>query len=171
MFGSRKGASGAATLLMIVAFLAIGGFMYWLSLTAEPSQAVMVEEEEPEAMPGEGALVTVADFTGNPAGYVDQTIRMEDIEVVSLLGNHAFWTKLTNDQPYLVRVDPALFVNGLVLTAGGTADVSGTVRIMSDSVLDAWQNGGSFTNDVNRIEAEFAESYIDATRVSAGMGG
>ena len=34
MFGSRKGASGAGTLLMIVAFLGIGGFMYWLNQTA-----------------------------------------------------------------------------------------------------------------------------------------
>ncbi|MEZ4423337.1 MAG: hypothetical protein R3E98_08015, partial [Gemmatimonadota bacterium] len=54
------------------------------------------------------------------------------------------------------------------LTSGGTATVTGTVRMMSDSVLDAWQAGGSFANDVNRIEAEFAESYIDATRVTAG---
>jgi hypothetical protein len=36
---------------------------------------------------------------------------------------------------------------------------------MSDSVLDAWEAGGSFTNDVNRIEAEFAEHYLEAMQV------
>ncbi|MCA9736277.1 MAG: hypothetical protein KC645_01485 [Gemmatimonadetes bacterium] len=169
MFGSRKGASGAGTLLMIVAFLGIGGFMYWLNQTAVSAASAVVVEEEPEEEPtsGDGAVVTIGDFTANPAGYEGQSIRLQGIEIVSKLGNHAFWTKLTNDQPYLVRVGPTL-MEGLELTSGGTATVTGTVRMMSDSVLDAWQAGGSFANDVNRIEAEFAESYIDATRVTAG---
>jgi len=153
---------------MLVAFASIGGFMYWLNVTTAANEAAVAVEEEPEEATGSmsGTLVSLEDFTNNPAGYEGQNIQMADVEVTSLLGNHAFWTKLTNDQPYLVRVDPTLFDQGLTLPAGGTASFEGMVRSMSDSVLDAWEAGGSFSNEVNRIEAEFAESYIDATTVT-----
>ncbi len=171
MFGSRRGAaSGAGTLLMLVSFAAIGGFMYWLNLTTAANEAEVMVEEEPVAEDTgmEGAVVTLADFSGGPEAYEGQMIQMADVEVTSLLGNHAFWTKLTNDQPYLVRVDPVLFERGLSLVPGTTASFSGTVMSMTDSILDAWESGGSFTNDVNRIEAEFAETFVAATAVNSG---
>ena len=43
---SKRGAAESMTLpLMLLSFVMIGGFLYWLSVTAEPTQVAIVEEE------------------------------------------------------------------------------------------------------------------------------
>jgi hypothetical protein len=166
MFGSRRGAaSGTATLMMLVAFALIGGLMYWLNITAQSSSVAVAEEPENRGEAMTGVAISLDDLSAGPATYLDQEVQMRGVPIVSRLGNHQFWTQLTNESPFLVRVDPALFAQGLTIQAGAVADLAGAVRSMSDSVLDAWEADGSFSNDVNRIEAEFAEHYLDVTQL------
>ncbi len=154
--------------LMVLAFAGIGGFMYWLNQSSEAPAVVVDEAPEAAVTAMGGTMVTFEQFAANPAGYAGQVISVPGVRVASLLGNHAFWTELATNQPYLVRVNPELFAQGLSFTQGGTTTIQGTVVSMSDSVLDAWEAGGAFTNDVQRLEAEFAESFFEATAVDVG---
>ena len=167
--GSRNGAGGATSMvLMVLAFAGIGGFLYWLNAQAEPTQVVVEEEPDVEATAMGGTMVAFADFASDPNAYQGQEISLTGVSVVSLMGAHAFWTELDTNRPYLVRVNPDLFAQGLSFEQGAMTTVQGTVLSMSDSILNAWESGGSFTNDTQRLEAEFAESFFEATAIDIG---
>jgi hypothetical protein len=100
MFGSRKGAaSGVATLMMLVAFALMGGLMYWLNVTAQPSSVAIAEgaDEDAGGSITEGRAIAFEDFSAGPAGFLDQEVQIRGIPIVSVLGNHQFWTELTNE--------------------------------------------------------------------------
>lgn len=164
LMSSRRGAAESMALpLMILTFVAIGGFMFWLSRTAEPTQVAVVEEGgsgTPAA--GGGTLVGWNEFGANPQSYEGQTITLRPVRVASLLGQGAFWTQLPNETPFLIKLGATLVADGLVVASGDVGELTGTVHTMSDSVLNAWQDAGVFTDDVQRIEAEFATSFLEA---------
>lgn len=167
--GSRKDAGGAsAMILMVLAFAGIGGFLYWLNQSAVSSQVIIEEEPDAEATATGGTMLTFAEFATDPSAYPDQEVSVTGVSVVSLMGAHAFWTELDQNRPFLVRVDPGLFAQGLTFEQGAMATIQGTVKVMSDSILNAWEAGGSFTNEGQRFEAEFAETFFEATAVDIG---
>ena len=159
---SRAGSVRLGTMLMILCFVVIGGFMYWLSITAEPTEVVVVEPEEAvlNAVPFE-------DFSAGTATYIGQAITLQGITVTSLLGPHAFWTGLADAQstPYLLHFSEMLVADSTSVTQGGTVDVTGMVTAMSDSVLDAWQAGGAFPQDMDRTLAEFSENFVEIASI------
>lgn len=159
---SREGAAQNLTMpLMLVAFVAIGGFLYWLSANAEPTQ-VLIEEATPERNEGSGGVVSWSDFGVDPESFSGSTITVPGVQVASLLGSQAFWAQLPNETPYLVKLGEALVASGAAVSSGDTGEVTGTVHMMSDSILNAWEAAGAFTDPVNRIEAEFATSFFEA---------
>ena len=159
---SRAGSVRLGTMLMILCFVGIGGFMYWLSVTAEPTEVVVVEPEEAvlNAVPFE-------DFSAGTATYIGQAITLQGITVTSLLGPHAFWTGLADAQstPYLLHFSEMLVADSTSVTQGGTVDVTGMVTAMSDSVLDAWQAAGAFPQEIDRTLAEFSENFVEVTSI------
>ena len=159
---SRAGSVRLGTMLMILCFVTIGGFMYWLSITAEPTEVVVVEPEE-EVL----NAVPFDDFSAGTASYVGQEITLQGITVTTLLGQHAFWTELTDLQntAYLLHFSEALVTDSTSVTAGTTVDVTGMVTAMSDSILDAWQAAGAFPQDIDRTLAEFAENFVEVTSI------
>lgn len=158
---SRSGAVRPGTLLMLLSFLAVGGFLYWLSITAEPTE-VVVEEPEDDVMVNE---VGFADFSSGPAGYVGQELTLRSVAVTSLLRPHAFWTNLADQQQtaYLLHFSDTLLADSVSVDMGMIVDVTGTVMEMSDSILDAWEAAGAFPNEIDRLTAEFAETFIEVT--------
>lgn len=161
---SRTSQTGRKALLMTVAFLLIGGFLWWLSITAEPTSVAIVEEEESADDDPAVPTVELAAFSTDPRQYEGQQIRLRNVPVASMLGQQAFWFQLSNQTPYLVKVDSTLAAAGVdVRTRDRIERVVGTVHVMSDSVLDAWDAQGAFTNETQRIEAEFATSFLQAT--------
>jgi hypothetical protein len=217
ILGSRRGAADALSIpLMILAFLVVGGFLYWLSITAEETEVEIVEGEgEEEEMIPTAATLTQSEFLGGAAEYEGQTIEVTNVRVASRLGPKAFWVG-PDDNPYLVKIDEELF--GPPAAEGDTAradtaameteeapaegemaeadtaqaeerpdptelvevdarlNVIGTVHLMNDSVLSAWDTLGVFTNEGDRIVAEFATSFLQAIRIregrqQAGQGG
>ncbi len=164
LMSSRRGAAESMALpLMILSFVAIGGFLFWLSRTAEPTSVAVVEEGgSSTAAAAGGMLVGWNDFGANPGSYEGQMITLRPVRVASLLGHGAFWTQLPNETPFLIKLGDALIADGLVVASGDVGELTGTVHTMSDSVLNAWQDGGVFTEDVQRIEAEFASSFLEA---------
>jgi hypothetical protein len=162
LMSSRRGAAESMTLpLMVLSFVLIGGFMYWLSVTAEPTKVLMEEDAPIDAALADDA-VTWAAFAADPTSFAGQTISVPGVPVASLLGIGAFWSQFPNETPYLVKLTPALLADSLSVATGDVGDLRGTVHMMTDSVLNAWQEAGVFTNDVQRIEAEFATSFLEA---------
>lgn len=162
--GTRAGAASKLSLpLMILAFVAVIGFMYWLNITAQPTEVAVAEEglEDDET----AVTVSLGDFQMNPESYEGQSIRLNGVQVSSRLGGQAFWTTLPNEQPYLIHFGTDLVTEEFSVTQGDVVNLMGTVMMMSPEVLDAWQAGGAFTNDVQRIEAEFATSFVEASSV------
>jgi hypothetical protein len=155
--------------LMVVAFVSMVGLMYWLSQNAEPSAVAMPQEE---AVEDRLETVSAADFGMDPMAYSDREIRLPGVSVASRLGSQSFWIQVPRqaqdgtivNQPYLVHMDSTVY-STVRVSAGETVAVEGIVIPMSDSILSAWEAAGAFDNPSNRIEAEFATDFIQASAV------
>lgn len=168
LLGSRRGQSNLGLPLMILTFIVIGGFMYWLYVTAEPTQpaAVEIEEEEPEtaAGSGSGTLVPVDSLKLSPEGYEGQLIRVEGIRVAQEMGNRTYYVDLpeTPAQPassFLVRLNDELAAAGTAAAMGTPLTMVGTLSVMNDSTVTEWQESGSI-GEVDRMLAEVATHYL-----------
>lgn len=168
--GSRRGFADKLSLpLMIVSFLVLGGFLYWLNITAEPTEVAIVEETTDEG-PEAGSVLTVDDFLANPEGQIDATVRVTGARIASRLGSQAFWIG-PDDQPYLVKMAPQLVEAGRPVLVESVVNLTGSVHMMSDSVLASWDTLGVFGNEGDRIVAEFATSFLEATNMETVSGG
>ena len=167
--GSRRGSADQLALpLMILAFVLVGGFLYWLNITAEPTE-VAIEEAVRETASGASAILSVEDFLANPEGQIDAVVEVNGARIASRLGTQAFWIG-PDDAPYLVRMAPELVAAGGQVMVESVVTVVGTVFMMSDSVLTAWDAQGMFANEGDRIVAEFATSFLEARTVEAEGG-
>ncbi|MEX0979732.1 MAG: hypothetical protein WDZ89_01485 [Gemmatimonadota bacterium] len=144
--------------LMIVAVLLIGGFVYWLNISTEAVRVAIAEEEQAAAAAAEGTearAVSADDFAQEPAEYVGRLIRLEGLPVFNQMGPEAFTVLLPTDMIYLIHVE-----GGATVSPGGMASVTGTVEIMSDSVLDAWEARGAL-DPSQREEAGISETFFE----------
>jgi hypothetical protein len=173
---SRRGAANLGMPLMIVAFLAMIGFLYWLNLQAREHraelQAAVQEQAAADSAESDlGALtISASAIQMDASPYEGQMVKLDNIPVASGLGQQGFWLEMPNKNPFLVSMSEAVKAEGVTVTPGGRATVIGTVLPMSDSVLDAWSSAGSI-GEGDRLAAEFATYYIDAARVTASGGG
>lgn len=169
--GSRRGAADLGTPLMILAFAVIAGFLYWLAGEAQQEREMRVVEETPAEDPASGVQrVTPQDIMMDATPYEGQEIRIDALTVASLLGEQGFWLEMPNGNPFLVSMSPEVTASGTTVAAGSRATVIGTVRAMSDSTLTAWTEAGTIAEG-DRIVAEFATHYIEATDVRTSGGG
>lgn len=175
--GSRRGFADKLSLpLMILAFLVVVGFLYWLNVTAEPTQVVIVEEEDARGS-GASAILDVADFLSNPGQYEGRIVEVLGARVASRLGPQAFWIG-PDDAPFLVKMGTDLVSAGTEILTGQRMNLVGTVWVMSDSTHAAWDEIGAFPNEGDRIVAEFAigspfleVSVIDTETGAGGSAG
>ncbi len=165
-FGSRRGFSDKLSLpLMVLAFVFVGGFLYWLSLKAVPTEVVIVEEEVDRAS-GASAILDVVDFLADPGQYDGQVVEVTRARIVNRLGEQAFWMG-TADGPFLVKMSPALLETGPIIQVEQVVTVVGQVHILTDSVLTAWDALGTFATETDRFLAEFAleSPFLEAESV------
>ncbi len=153
--GSRRGfAENLSLPLMIAALLVLVGFLYWLNITAQPTEVVRVEEG-PDRGPGVAAILDVDDFLADPLRFEGQTVEVTDAQVTSRLGEQAFWIG-PEDRPFLVKLGPPAIEAGVSVSSGQSVNLWGTVHMMTDSALVAWGDAGAFPTEGDRIVAEFA---------------
>lgn len=152
------------TLAMIVAFLAIGGFLWWLSMVSEPTEIVAVEESEV------AQAVSLAAFARSPALYENVLIQVNGVEVQSLMGDQAFLLMLPDSTSYPVRLEASVVSAGVQLAPGTRGDVTGTVHMMTDSVLDAWVADSVLADEAEReMASEFGSFLLAREFEAAGM--
>ena len=170
-FGSRRGFADKLSLpLMILAFLVVVGFLYWLNVTAEPTEVVIVEEEDPRESTA-SAILSVEDFLTDAGQYQDQTVEVTNARVASRLGPQAFWIG-PDDAPFLVKMGAELVEAGTEVGLEDQVTLVGTVYTMTDSTHAAWDALGAFPNEGDKIVAEFAigSPFLEVTTVE-GPGG
>ena len=164
--GSRRGGVEKFGLpLMVATFVLIAGFLYWLNLSARPTEVEVAESGETETGV---TTVTLEAFMMDPALYDGQEIRITETRVASPLGPQAFWAG-PDDNPFLVKLAPGLLEQGVTVEPGTTVNIIGTVTMMSDSVLTSWTDAGAFQNEGDRIVAEFAQRFVEI-RLIEGYG-
>ena len=174
--GSRRGFADRLSLpLMVLSFIMLGGFLYWLNVTAKPTEVTIVEDSTDEGS-GASAILAVDDFLANPEGQLNAVVEVTGARVASRLGAQAFWIG-PDDRPYLVKMGPGVVAAGTQVLVESVVNITGTVYMMSDSVLSAWDGLGVFGNEGDRIVAEFATSFLEAATIqtlgsgTAGAGG
>lgn len=169
--GSRGGfVEKLALPLMVLSFLVLAGFLYWLSITAQPTEVAIAEESTEERGSEVGSILSQADFLANPEGQVDAVVEVTGARVASRLGPQAFWIG-PDDRPYLVKMSPELVESNPQVLIESVVNIIGSVHMMSDSVLTDWDALGVFTNEGDRIVAEFATSFLEATEIDRMGGG
>lgn len=162
---SRAGAAKLGAPLMVLSFLMVAGFIYWLSVTAEPTEVVAPEPETTLEN-----VVAIEAFSAGPDGYVGQIVSFEDVAVTGRNGNHAFFITLAdaNSNGYLLHLSDSLAADTMVTVATGmTLTVTGTVVATNDSVLDAWEAAGAFTNQAERLMAQstYYLNFLEVTLI------
>lgn len=161
-------------LLMLLAILTVGGFLVWVTANSETtSQVEVVEGAEADAgEPADGVEVVNAEtFAAGPDTYVDREIRVNDLAVASPMGSQAYWAELpAGGGLYLIKLDPPAS-DVVSAAAGDRLSVTGRVLAMSDSVVDAWAEQGVIETDGQRLEAEFAITFIEASEATVTTGG
>ena len=166
-------------LWMVVAVVAMGGFLVWLGAASEPSAVAVVEEdggeEDDAAGAGEAGVVEVVKDTlaANKARYEGQRVRVAQVEATGALGDRVFWGELgdrANQVPILVRLDSAAAV-GFQVQSGALYTLTGQVTRMSDSIATAWGEQGEFAGEGEQLQAAFADYYIQVSRIRPSRGG
>ncbi|MDX1493010.1 MAG: hypothetical protein R3253_02970 [Longimicrobiales bacterium] len=167
---SRRGATNLGTPLMIVAFVVIGGFMYWLSEQAAAEREMQAIEETPvEDTTPSVRVVAPGDIQMDASPFLGEEIRINATNVASLLGQQGFWLATPSGNPFLVSKGPEVMASGVTITSGSPVTVIGTVREMNDSTLTAWTEAGTIAEG-DRVVAEFATHYIEASDVMTPQG-
>lgn len=170
---SRRGAADMGTILMIVAFAVIGGFMFWLNGQAAEERALreVVEETPEETVDPTIPEVVLGDIENgfNADDYVGQEITTPAMEVASLLGTQGFWLN-TAAGPFLVSWSPEMMAEGMTVSQGDRVIVTGEMRTVDLSAIEAWATQGSISEN-DRIVAEFATHLVRAASVDVQDGG
>jgi hypothetical protein len=162
----QSGSAGRfAWLWLIIAVLTIGGFLAWLGMNAQPGQVAVVEEvEEPAIDFGAAETVDLADLVVSAEEFVGRAIRLNDLPVSSLLGTEAFWAIAPNGLPFLVKLGDDLLERGFTVQDGEALTAIGQIHLMSEAVLDAWEEQGVLRSSDDRMMAEFATAYLEVVQ-------
>jgi hypothetical protein len=104
-------------------------------------------------------------LAANPDGRTGQRVRLEEAPVQARLGEHAFWMELPGGVPYLVRMTPELVERAMVVNQGDKVNITGQVHQMTDSVIADWEANGVLQTEGERMQAEFATTFLEASRV------
>ena len=162
---SRRGAADLGMPLMVLAFIVIAGFMYYLNVRAAEERALDILEESDTADEMEVAMtIPATDLQLDAAPLEGQLVRVSGLNVASMLGTQGFWLELPNGQPFLVSMSEKVMAEGVTVTMGERATVTGVVHAVNDSALSAWTASGTI-GDGDRLAAEFAMHFMESTEV------
>lgn len=162
---SRRGAVDFGTVLMVLAFVVIGWFLYWLNAEAAAERALDVVEEPTADSYGPTAIaVQASELQIDPSQFEGELIRVEGLTVASRLGAQGFWLELPNRNPFLVSMSAQAMADGTSVSAGQTVNVIGTITAMNDSIVGAWTSAGTISEG-DALAAQFATDFLEAGRV------
>ncbi len=166
---SRRGAASLGVPMMILAFVAVGVFLYWLSIRSAKEKAVEIHEDSVAlaanaaantAIPG-ATIVSPDTLQSRPGFYDNQLVQVSGLNVEGQLGKQGFWLKLPNGSHFLVALTPSLIQQGDSVATGQAPLVDGTLRPLADSVIARWIGAGTI-NSADSAAAAAASYFIEA---------
>lgn len=165
---SRRGASNLGMPLMLLAFALMGGLVYWLAVTAEPTETVVVEEEAPDVDMFTGTEIDAAVLeTPQITGYEGLEVRVADVPFTQAVGTRQFFVSLPQGSPFLIRMGRRLIADSVPMPTEGTLTVTGNLYALTDSIRNAWQAEGAI-DGASRPLVNFSAHFIEATNIRAG---
>jgi hypothetical protein len=174
---SRRGAVDMGMPLMILAFIVMGGFVWWLKGQSDAEmEARRIAEAEAIAEQAardsaEAAARASTDINAliqpgvDMTEYEGQRIRGADYEVASQLGTQGFWVNTEYGNPFLIIYPDEMLADGTSVSPGDRVNVTGELMPMDPAVLDEWTAAGTITAN-DRVIAEFATHYVVADQVT-----
>lgn len=113
-----------------------------------------------------GMQVALMDFGANPAAFIGRRVVLHGVTLVSSLGKEAYWLDMAGNVPFLVKASPKLAASGgFSMKLGLRYDIEGRIVAMTDSVLSAWEKSGAIQDEGERMQAEFAASFMEVESI------
>ena len=170
---ARRGAVEMGTVMMVLAFLVIGGFIYWLSgQVAAERELEIVEDTTAEMVDnfGDAVPITAADIMTDASPYAGQLVRLAPQTVLSMVGQQGFTLDFPAG-PFLVSYSDQEITDGFAVAPGDVVRVTGRITAMTPEIAGGWQEAGRL-NEGERMVAEFAVHFLQAEdiEVSAPAG-
>jgi len=158
---SPRGEGRRSAILMVIAFLGMGVFLFWLNVSSKTPEVAIIEMSATDSLAASAVTVQSAVLGADPMAQAGQLIRVEDVDVAGAIGSTAFWTQLEGrDDPFLVHMDSVVAADSIAVSPGDRVTLVGSIRAMSDSVADAWEAAGSISEN-QKFEVTFASSYLE----------
>lgn len=155
--------------LMILAFLAMAGFLYWLNISSEPTQIAVAEENQMDVMLAEATTLSPVALGADMADYEGELIRVPNIAVSELLGGRAFWFEVATGedetQPVFVSFHSQFIDDDFQVVSGDVLTLTGNIRAMSSDVIEAMEGQGVFTEEGQRGQVEAMDYYVEAVHM------
>jgi hypothetical protein len=150
---SNRGEGAIGAILSVVALVAIGTFMYWLS---QESRGIEVQRAEFAAAEIEAdRLYNADDLLSDPQAAMGRDVVIDTVPVAAGLGAGAFSMALSETVTYAVLLSPdaiqRLRVANITLYGGDRVFVSGRVYTLNDSIRGVWVSEGAV--DVGMAES------------------
>jgi hypothetical protein len=152
---------------MLGTLVLLGGFLYWLATTAEPTPPPVINEN-PDDEAGPAAMAVNVDSVNILGPTLQgQTVRIRDASVGQALSETAFMVDAS--QPFVAVMGPDMIAAGEPIPSG-TFTLVGTLQERTDAILSAWLADGTVT-PANEMIADFASQYVMITGIEYPGGG
>lgn len=156
-----RGSRGVSTTLMLVAVVAVAGFLVWLhwrSRAAPESVEPVTQQEQVEAdrISADELLADLEAAIGSP-GLLDS------VPVNQRLGQAAFAVQLNGDR-YPVLMTTELLQRQTQVYGGDLVSVRGQIYPLNDSIRNAWVDQG-LVEEQNRADLPGTPSFLLADSV------
>ncbi len=157
-----RGSRGVSTTLMLVAVVAVAGFLVWLhwrSRAAPESVEPVTQQEQVEAdrISADELLADLEAAIGSP-GLLDS------VPVNQRLGQAAFAVQLNGDR-YPVLMTTELLQRQMQVYGGDLISVRGQIYPLNDSIRNAWVDQG-LVEEQNRADLPGTPSFLLADSVA-----
>jgi hypothetical protein len=134
---------GAATLWMMIAVIAVIGFLFWLNWKTDTLDSQVAATLDEEASGSEVVSITTLDLEGDPEAVVGQNIMLEFVPVAQRLGRGAFAINLAMEGTYPVLMSPDIIARGTEVVQGDQLTLFGHVFTFNDSIGAEWVSQGA----------------------------
>ena len=128
---------GASTILMVVAVIAVVGFMYWLNRKSDAYEAEIAPVLEDEAA-AEVMDLNSAGMAADPASSVGQTGWLRGVTVDQRLGRGAFSVRLDGESTFPVLLSSDLIQLDTQVYGEDVVSLYGHVFTLNDSIRSVW---------------------------------
>lgn len=155
---------GASTLLMVVAVVAVVGFMYWLDRKTKAYEAEVAPVLEDDVA-AEIVDLNGAALAADPASAVGETGWLRSVTVDQRLGRGAFSVRLDGESTYPVLLSSDLIQLDTQVYGEDVVTLFGHVFTLNDSIASEWVNQDAVDQEyASAIPA--SPSFIMADSVS-----